>query len=237
MLRFGHSGKMGDILYALPAVAACAPAELYLRPGLAFGEHEANLLMPLLRAQPYLSRVTFGSGAEVDVNLDRFRQQDPENNNLVDCHLRLLGLPGSLKDRAWLSVGSLGELPAGTVLFGRSLHHVGIDGFWEACMDLFGERALFVGTEEEHGIFCKTYGQIPYRPTRDMLELAGLIKQAALFVGNQSCPYAIAEGLKRPTVQHVFLRSPNCVFDRPDSFYVRGQADLDGLSRWWDGQG
>ena len=224
---------MGDILYALPAVAAHAPAELCLRPGLAFGQHEADLLMPLLRAQPYIAQVSFGAGAEVDVNLDAFRHQDPERNNLADCHLRLLGLPEGLKDHAWLQVEAAGELPPGTVFFGRSLHHSGIDGFWEKCLQLFGDCALFVGTQEEHAIFCNQFGQIPFRPTRDMLELAGLIKEAALFVGNQSCPYAIAEGLKRPALQQVYAKSPNCIFDRADAFYVRESADLARIIAWW----
>jgi hypothetical protein len=43
-----------------------------------------------------------------------------------------------------------------------------------------------------------------------------VIAGSRLFVGNQSCPAAIAEGLKRPMILEVYPALPNCCFERPD---------------------
>jgi len=48
------------------------------------------------------------------------------------------------------------------------------------------------------------------------LDLAQVISGADLFIGNQSCAYAIAEGLKKRAVLEVCTWLPNCLFHRPD---------------------
>jgi len=52
-----------------------------------------------------------------------------------------------------------------------------------------------------------------------MLVLGKVIAGCQLFVGNQSSPYAIAEGLKKATVQEMSTECPNCVFVRTNAVH------------------
>ncbi len=48
-------------------------------------------------------------------------------------------------------------------------------------------------------------------------------------MGNQSAPYAVAEGLKRPAIQETYLSVPNCMFEREDCLYCRSPRDLNRI--------
>ena len=82
-----------------------------------------------------------------------------------------------------------------------------------------------VGFKDEHEAFCSDFAvDIPHIPTPTIAELAAIIAGADLFIGNQSMPYAIAEGIGKYTIQEVYLAAPNCIFDRPDAVYFRAGA-------------
>jgi hypothetical protein len=51
-------------------------------------------------------------------------------------------------------------------------------------------------------------------PTSTLLQIARVIAGSRLFVGNQSCPAAIAEGLKHSMILEVYRDLPNCCFER-----------------------
>jgi len=94
----------------------------------------------------------------------------------------------------------------------------------------YGDRIMFVGTKDEHTSFCNEFGSVPYRATKNLLEVAELINGAFLFIGNQSCANAIAEGLKAPTIQETSLDIPDCIFKRPNAQYViDGSCILPGI--------
>lgn len=86
---------------------------------------------------------------------------------------------------------------------------------WKAIVEKYGQYALFVGLRKEWEAFCKEFGPVGYHPTADFLELARLIKGSRLFVGNQSAPYAIAEGLKHPAILESCPSCQDCQFNRP----------------------
>jgi hypothetical protein len=50
-----------------------------------------------------------------------------------------------------------------------------------------------------------------------------------LFVGNQSCPYAIAEGMKHPSILGVEPGAPDCLFYREDCLRVMTVEDLERI--------
>jgi hypothetical protein len=68
--------------------------------------------------------------------------------------------------------------------------------------------ALFVGTAAEF----EEFGAGEHYFADDALGLARVIAGASVFVGNQSLPYAIAEGLKVGRLQEVSTDVPNCRF-------------------------
>ena len=87
--------------------------------------------------------------------------------------------------------------------------------------------AMFVGFPEEHEAFVKEFGPIGLVRTRTLLDLAQVIAGCQIFVGNQSTPFALAEGLKKTVIQEVYLTDPNCIFERPGAQFVRdGEVNL-----------
>lgn len=219
-LTFHHSGKLGDIIYALAAMKQFPGSTLLLEPSFEFHDPDIELLLPLLQAQPYLASAKPFEGESFEVDLDAFRSHNVNLTNIADGHLRLVGLPAEVRDEAWLVVDEPANLGTRDVVFARSSRNHGPEGFWPECVRLLGFRARFVGTAEEHAAFVSEFGDIPHHPTKDLLELARVIAGCSLFVGNQSCPYAIAEALKKPAIQETFRVTPNCLFFRPDMLSV-----------------
>ncbi len=80
--------------------------------------------------------------------------------------------------------------------------------------DAYHRVAGFVGTTAEHEDFCRSVGPVPLLLTSSLLDLARVIAGSRLFVGNQSCPAAIAEGLKHALILEVYPPLPNCCFER-----------------------
>jgi GT2 family glycosyltransferase len=229
MKTFKHSGKLGDIVYSLPAVRALGGGSIYIapEPRLGFTEDHARSILPLLEAQPYVDKASLWDGQSVDDDLDRFRRcAAPEITNLADQHLFAFDLPAAERDRAWLQVEEKG--PRRQAVFNLSPHHHGITAFWPECRKLFPD-AIFVGLAQDHQAFQYMYGEIAHVPTEDLLALAQVIASADVFVGNQSAPYAIAEGLKVPCIQQTDPKAPNAIFDRPDARQIRGEAELEEL--------
>lgn len=214
-----HSGKLGDIVYSLPAVRALGKSRYFIRLGDPLTEVEAQQVLPLLTAQPYIESAAIWTDELIDYDLDRFRTQKPIFTNLADCHLFALGLASFPRDRQWIVVPQVIKPPK-PIAIARSLSFHGCAGFWQIAYPQVKDQAYFVGTPSERQEFERLFGPIEYWPTADLLQLAQVLAGSKLFIGNQSCPYAIAEGLKMPCIQEVYPVTPNCIFERPDAAYI-----------------
>ena len=220
-MRFRHSGKLGDIVYSLAVVQRYPGSSLYIRTDAGHSlPQDVPPLLPLLRAQPYLVEAEIWTGQAFDHDFDVFRMENVMCLNLVDCHSAALGLGPGIKNDQWLFCAPTLTPEGNGIYFSRSLSTRGNPMVMEFLHQAMGREASFVGTEAEWDTFRKEIGPIRYRPTKDLLELGQVLAGARLFVGNQSCPLAIAEGLKRPVIQEVHPLTPNCIFYRPDFFPV-----------------
>jgi hypothetical protein len=99
---------------------------------------------------------------------------------------------------------------------------------WKELVNTFSREMIFVGLESEHRDFCQKYGKVDYHKTMDMLDVAQVIAGSDLFIGNQSSPNAIAEGLKHNSIQEVCLATPDCVFHRANAIHC-----CDGKLEFW----
>ena len=80
MNSFRHSGKLGDIIYSLPAVKALGGGsylvdhrtEYFGKPAL--GERAARMMTELLLTQDYIQQAALYDGRPVSCDLDRFRE-------------------------------------------------------------------------------------------------------------------------------------------------------------------
>ena len=244
---FKHAGDMGDLCYSLPTIRAlgggtlCLHAENWTRERMTV--EKAHSIRSLLITQPYIKDVRFMSEPEpVDVNLNDFRAEYfrtfkhpdfPKQRNLCEWILRTHGCDPEQQNKQWLEVE---PNPVARVVInrtgpGRHASHIyhNYRFPWEKIVEKYAKDALFVGTEMEHNAFqsaFSSFGHIAKLPTTNLLDLARIIAGADLFVGNQSCAYAIAEGLKKPAILEVCPWLPNCLFHRPD--VIHGwDADVD----------
>ena len=94
----------------------------------------------------------------------------------------------------------------------------------------FYDDIVFIGLAQEHEAFQKEFDKVFFCPCDNLLEAAGIIQGAELFIGNQSACNAIANGLGKKIVLEVCPYGPDC-FLRKDTFYsFNGEAEV-GIGR------
>jgi hypothetical protein len=79
LISFRHSGKLGDIVYSLPAVRALGGGIFYVDAATtyfekpALGREKAQMMADLLETQNYIHRAAIFDGEPITCDLDRFR--------------------------------------------------------------------------------------------------------------------------------------------------------------------
>jgi hypothetical protein len=224
------SGDIGDIIYSMCCIKALGVELVYLNVNpkfklrgigqTKFNEKGAEALKPLMESQPYIKEVRLYDGEKANYNLDLFRYRgDLTYKNLCESILITFGMSPKEMEKPWLLVEpKVSEKP---VLINKTERYLNHAVNWEDFIETYGLFMGFVGIEKEYEKFIQDYKcDIPFIPTNSLLELAQLISGSSLFIGNQSSPYAIAEGLKKDTIQVVCDECPNCIFPRDNAHYL-----------------
>lgn len=231
MNTFKHFGDRGDIIAGLPVIRHFGGGLLYIEAS----TYTREMLTPdkwcgldrILKAQPYISDVQPWNRQSVSYNLNDWRAKlfkavrigTHKDKSLVDWQLEQFGIPLTAKDTAWLTIEprKIARVVFNRTGTGRSQHHVyhNPDFPWHYVWSKYKKNAVFVGLPEEHEVFCATCGQIPHVQTKDLYEAAQVISGCDLFVGNQSCCFWLAEGMKKRIVLEVWKAGPNCLIPRP----------------------
>jgi hypothetical protein len=181
---------------------------------------KAESLATLLRLQPYISAVEFSDKRhDTDGPLDGFRSHLGGGRNLADAHLAALGKGLHGRQEPWLSVPD--PVHIADVIIHRSPRYHGHLP-WKRIVEKYAHRIAMVGSKDEHDRFCREFGHVPYVRTETFLELARVIAGSKLFIGNQSSPEAVAEGLKHPKLLEVSggAGADSCIFRRAGAIYV-----------------
>lgn len=238
MKTFVHTGDLGDIIYSLPIIRQMGGGNLILhnRPDVTrpMDEEKFKALELLLQMQPYLHQVFHEPDPHMTwepevVDFTHFRGRHAPKQTLCDSmwqHVHRKTNPPPIDTATpWLDVGNV---PAhGKVVIARSAryHNRQWDRIWPALVRL--RECVFVGTKAEHeAMEALCHMEIAYAPTENLHELACLIKGASLFVGNQSCPFALAEAMKVPRVLEVDPKTDDCRYRGGDVHYI------DSLQGW-----
>lgn len=229
MISCKISGDIGDVVYSLPTIRALGIELVYLNyqakyklSGIGktkFSEAGAKAIQPLLEAQTYIKHVAFYDGQAINYDLDIFRrvQKDLAFQNLAHAIASTFSVDISITEQQWLYVEPVRKEKI--VLFNKTDRYLNPLIDWHS-YDQFLPFSAFVGLESEHRKFCKEMDfNIPFYQTENLLQLAQLIAGCDLFIANQSSPYAIAEGLKKNTIQVVCPDCPNCIFPRNNAHY------------------
>lgn len=183
-----------------------------------------KVIEPLLLRQPYIHRVEEYKGQHIDVNLNDFRAPmfsslavgKGRNINLWQWMCMAHNAPPEIYSRPWLEVDITPKVWGYGTVINRTRRYNNPSFPWIR-MIREANDPIFLGLEDEHkALVDYTDMPIHHVPTNNLLQAAEIIAAADLFIGNQSCLYAIAEGLKKPAVLEVFPQMPNCIFNRPD---------------------
>ena len=216
-----HSGRLGDILYSVPACLSLAQQHntsicYYLHPESAYDDLEdgrqlrlsnaaAASVSELLAIQPHIAAVKNYNGEDISVNFDWFRKLSGEMccGDLARKYFEAFECWYPL-DKPWL-IAYQNDRYRGRVIINRTARYQSPSITYEF---LKKYEPLFLGTEIEHEAFCK---ECPCERihTNSMLDAANIINSCKFFVGNTSSCWAIAEGLKRPRVQENY--KSNCI--------------------------
>lgn len=218
---FYHSGSFGDMIYSLPTVKQMGGGIFVSDLPL----HHTRNITELLEFQPYITEVLHRTQTSLPpsfINLSKFHQQPGlYKNHLVDSHAEAQGISlGCWEATPWLSVPS--PYPFANVSqLGPKLRRdayavVNVtpryrDKFFNWSREinyLFRqvEAVYFVGYRQEYETSGLDeyrgglYGQhrVEFVETDNMMQAAAIIKEAALFSGNQSSMLAIRQGLGLP---------------------------------------
>lgn len=236
-LVFKHSGRLGDIVYALPLVKRMAemrgtPADFYIpsdvpsrlgndvyHPGgeLMVGPALFGFIEPLLVVQPYLKNVHFVKSSELPadyIDLDAFKTSglNLKAGLIQGWYRKAFGVAFPL-EAPWLLLpegerGGAAQSPAFNVLIGRTTRFCNTSINY-SFLDTI-EQVGFIGLRYEYEDFCERYGlsTVQHVPVQNALELARKMHDCRVYVGNQSVNFAIADGMKVPRALEAFEPVP-----------------------------
>jgi hypothetical protein len=238
-LNFRHSGQLGDIVYAIPAMRAIARRHgasrfaLYV-PSDNAAHHADGLnhiggtqmvsqpmfdfIVPLLRRQPFIEAVHFVPSHEIPADpFDCDRVRDSGINmcagNIKDYYYKLFAVLAESPEQWVAPSETVSEKGARhDILIGRSTRYLN-QAIDYGVLTQLGLRIGFVGLAREFDEFHARFPDLPieYVRTRDALEVCDRIAEASLYIGNQSFFFAIAEALQTNRLLEAFEPVPNVV--------------------------
>lgn len=223
---FKHSGNSGDIIYALPAMYTLAGAEkirlVLSLEGRADYSHKPHplgdrmltpemveMLKPLLEAQEQIEGCDIYTNQKIDLDLDWFRKLpiDVHRGDLAHWYFQAFAVSCDLSE-PWLKVeGNTAFSDSIVIARSQRYNQPAIDyGFLKKY-----KNPVFVGVPEEFDMMRKKIPGLQYAAVENFYQLASIIAGSKLFIGNQSFPFALAEGLKVKRLLEVYYRCPNVV--------------------------
>lgn len=227
-LVIGTEGQIGDLCYLLNILHELPGDDVYtvlLQPSKVTGGggiiNAAAFVTDFVLDQPYIEDCRKQKpGERCDWNSGNFRGGGfhVKTQTLMNAHLQHLiktrnighGIKGATK---WL-YAEPAEDSAGRVVINRTPRYQNPFFPWKKIVEHYGDLLLFVGTTSEHEAFTRAFGSVAHRPINTLKEMAQVIAGCELFIGNQSSPCAVAEGLKKPLIQEVSPEIPDCIYFR-----------------------
>jgi hypothetical protein len=230
MKRFKHSGAFGDLIYSLPLVKHFGGGEFYLHLnqinwiGMHYygsppnSMHQGRLtvkdfefMKSFMETQEYITKFDImNSSVEITHNLDKFRPAFVGHpGNYVNIYSSVFGIndPSQqliIRNTPWITVPNSKKVDGRPIVINRTARwtprNLSVQWLhWQ--VEGLDQQSIFVGLPEEYELFKKVIGwNIPYQPTKDMLELAEYISGSQMFIGNQSLSLSLAIGLGVNTI-------------------------------------
>lgn len=236
---FLHSGNSGDIIASLPAIrefyrkTGIKPV-LYLRKGIEAFYYEGavhpvkneegravmlndsmiQLLMPLLKAQPFFEDVKEWTNEAIGCDLDQIRETHVGMPGLSINRWYFYVYPDLACDlsKPWLEVpDSDKDLARRKIIITRTERYTNPNIDY-SFLKPHEDELIFSGTMREYNNFCMSYDLNIKKLTVDnFLTLAQAIKQSRFHITNQTMANQISAGLFHPSILEVCSFAPNCI--------------------------
>lgn len=231
LITVKHSGNVGDVIYALPTIMHLSnlcgkKIKFYLNPvDTRMSITLANVLTPLIEHQSYIDSVEIYNGQDIDHDLDLFRHVHVESSNLGHMHAKLFDFDFSIlsKQSVFIDDSYTTDFDKYDIVINRTERYNNPAFPWHYLLtnEYADHSKCFVGTESEYNLFTEQFklNDIAYVKTSDFLQVAWLIKNSKLFIGNCSSPYAIAETMKHTSIQESCTWCLTCLYERPNAYY------------------
>ena len=227
-------GEYGDAIYALPTIKELGGGDVYAkecpwtRPNWI---NRSETLKALFEVQEYIGKFVPHNGEPINVDLTTYRANGQRFGDLIVN--RIARHSGVKIDLAlpWLKAEPSKET-AGRMVVNRAPRWIGLTFPWQAVVKEFQKEILFVGSEAEHKAFTSEFGYVERLRCKDLLAVASAIAGCDTFLGAQSSPYAICEGLKHKAVLEVCPTALDCTFFRDNLVhYACGELSFAACGR------
>lgn len=233
-----HTGSIGDVWASLPAVFSGVEqmkkkATYYLRPNVPATYYEGavhptldkngenvmlnekmiEMMIPLLKAQPYIEDAIMHTTQKFQVPLNMIRHTfvNMPNHDLRRWYFFIFPNLWMNIARQYIFVPKTDKDfgTAGKVIVARTeRYHADHMSYY--FLQKYQDKIIFAGTELEYKIFCARYElDIPRLVISDFLELAQALSQSLGLMSNQTMIFQIAEGMKVPRVVELCKMAPN----------------------------
>ncbi len=233
-IHFKHSGLIGDIIYAIPAMLALAGERrihlhlhinqkaLYSKKmrhynkGKILTEKSVDLITPLLLTHPSFETCDVYTNQSIDYDLDQFRKYPFDYNTGHICRWYFLtyGVSYDL-GKPWLQVQP-NQAFRDKIVIARSFRYRA-PGISYSFLNKY-PNLIFVGLPDEYEDLKTEIPKLALQPINNFLELAQIIAGCRFFIGNQSSPFALAEALKVPRALEVYFECPNVIPEGKDAY-------------------
>ena len=224
-ISFKHSGNSGDIIYALPFAKGISenvglnlyfnldqPAEYdknFEHPlgRVMLNEKMMNMLKPLMLAQEGIHFCEQYDNQPIDIDLDLVRSAPIPftKMSLPRWYFIVFGASYDLS-KPWLkadpdsSSNNYITVARSNRYHGHNINYTFLRKY---------PKVQFVGVKNEYMEMKKMIPGLEYRPVNNFLEMASIISGSRLFIGNQSFPFSLAEGLKANRLLEVSTLCPD----------------------------
>lgn len=189
---------------------------------------DLEFMREFMESQPYITKFAAldPQSTEITDNLDRFRPLFVGHpGNYVDIYAQAFGLRDpqlrrELRNQPWLSAEprDLGSRPWVINRTGRWAS-AELSDTWQSLREQgLEDQGRFVGLESEYDQFVKLSGWrgLEYTPTKNLKELAEVIRGSTEFIGNQSVALSLAIGLG---VSWACEARPDLPLDRNECYF------------------
>jgi hypothetical protein len=217
-------GDIGDCISSLPLLRQLGGGKMTLvptpHPGAKVWRPGAELLMPLIRAQPYVEEVEWNDHEpDADYNTAHFRLMGcySPHQTLTESQAKSIGLE-NVDLSPWLTAHESAH-STHLVVFARTLRYRNPKFPWLQAVRKYGGASLFIGLLNEYQDFTRFGIRMEHYKMRNFLDAAEVINGCRMVVANQSCFGWIAMGLGKPLIQESHITSHDSRCPRDNCIY------------------